>query len=163
MRLLTSLLLSFIFPACLYAQQKSTANQLPKQLKTVIAEASNGFKSLKGEEVKEREEDETFTSKITLQGTTDNQIMDFDTGGTYMATLGETTDTSIAQALLDTWKKKITGIVGSHYEVTIDNQVSDEAEKRGYLLLSDKVSISIYYNRYKEEETISVFLLIMRV
>src|SRR4051812_38169681 len=163
MRLLYSVLLSLMFPFCLYAQQKGSANQLPAQLKKVIAEASNGFKSLKGEEVKGREEDETYTSKIMLKGTTDNQIMDFDTGGTYMATLGEATDTAKAQFLLDTWKKKIVGIVGSHYEVTNDNQMSDEAEKRGYLLLSDKVSISIYYNRYKDEETISVFLLIMRV
>ena len=92
MRLLYSLLLTLAFPICLSAQQKGTAYQLPTQLKKVLSTASTGFKSYKGEQVKEQQGDVIYASTMTLQSTTDNQVMNFDTGNSYMAKLGETTD-----------------------------------------------------------------------
>ena len=164
MRLLYSLLLILIIPACLYAQQNRPSNQLPAQLKKVLAEASNSFDGFKGEQVKDQQGEITYASTITLQGTTENQIMDFDAGGSYIAKLGETTNPKEAQTLVETWKRKVlANLAGSRYEMSKDNQRSDESEQKGYLLSSDKVSISIYSIQYTGEKSISAFLLIMRL
>jgi len=168
MRLLYTLLLITALPFYMQAQ-KGAANSLSSQLKKVLAEASNGFKDLKGKQVKKegaevnQEGDVAYASTITLQGTTENRIMDFDAGGSYMAKLGEVSSTKEAEALVESWKKKLVAIVGSSYEITKDNQGSDEVVQNGYLLTSDKVSISIYYIKYKEEDAINAFILIMRL
>jgi hypothetical protein len=55
MRLLLALILICTFPVILEAQKSSTTS-LTSQLKKVLAEAPNGFKSLKGKQVKKEEE-----------------------------------------------------------------------------------------------------------
>ena len=137
---------------------------MPVQLRKILTEVSNGFNGLKGEQVKDLQGEVTYASTIALQGTTDNQIMDFDTGGSYMAKLGEITNAKEAQALVETWKKKVMAIIeGNRFEVSRDNQSTDESEQKGYLLTSDKVNISIYSVQYTGEKNISAFLLVMRL
>jgi len=162
MKLLLALVMITTLPLSIQAQ-KGASNKFPTQLRKVLEAASNGFKGLKGKEIKGLTGDVIYASTLTLQGTTENQIRDFDTGGSYMAALGETSSVKEAQALADNWKKRIASIAGSGYELTKDEQSSDEAKQNGYLITSDKVSISIYYIRYKEEESIKAFLLIMRI
>jgi hypothetical protein len=162
MRLLIALVLLCTLPALLQAQ-KATSSSLSSQLKKILSEASTDFKSLRGEQVKESSCDIIYASTMTLQGTSNNQVMDFESGKSYLARLGATTSSSEAQALLDAWKKKVVAIVGNSYEVMKDDHRTEESKQMGYLLLSEKMSISIHAIQYKGEDTINDFLLIMRL
>lgn len=163
MRHLLTLFLACVLSGAALAQARGTGSQLPAQFKKLITDAATNFVHFRGDKVKEAEADVIYASNINLEGTTENQVLHFSSGHSYLAKIGETRDARAAKALVESWKKKVLAIVGPGYEVMADNPPSEESVQHGYLLLSDKVSISIHSIQYKDEETINVYLIIMNL
>lgn len=153
-------LLLLVFSLCSLAQSPTT-KQLSLQLKKVLAEFPNDFKSLRKEVVTQNGSDVVYASTINLSGTTDNRINNFSDGSSYMATIAKGVSEKQAKTLVEEWKKKVISILGKGYEAMPYNNNDKNMLSEGYVLLGEKNSITIDRIKYESEQDFSVYLVIL--
>lgn len=157
----------FLFLCLIAIQATAQTNSKPPassaQLKKVLQAVQKDFKEFRGEKVKEEEGDVVYASTVTLVGTTENQVMDFASGKSYMAKLGEGLNEKEAKTLIENWKKKIGSATADGFEITKDDLKNNEYKRIAYLFMGDASSISIYAMKYADDTNYSAYLLVMKL
>ena len=147
----------------IFAQTSSKVPSASLQLKKVVSGVQNDFKNFKGETVKVDGEDVVYASNITIVGTTENQVMDFASGKSYMAKLGEGLSEKEAKTLIENWKKKFSTAGAERYEITRDDLQNTESKRIAYLFMGEQSSVSIYAMKYADDTHYSAYLLVMKL
>ena len=147
----------------LAAQTSSKVPSFSLQLKKILTATQNNFKDYIGEKVKVDGEDIVYNSTTTLVGTTDNQVMDFASGKSYMAKLGDGLTEKEAKALIENLKKKVTAAGTSDFEIMRDDLQNSEYKRIAYLFMGDSSSISIHAMKYTDDTHYSAYLLVMKL
>lgn len=145
------------------AQTSSKPPSFQLQFKKLLSAVEQNFTTYKGEKVKANGADVIYNSTTILTGTTDNQVVEFENGSSYMAKLGEALNEKEAKQLIENWKKKVVTLAGDAYEATKDNVANDEYKRIAYLLMGENCSISIHALQYTGEKDYSAFLLVMKL
>jgi hypothetical protein len=125
-----------------------------EDLKSIIADVPNGFRSFRGAIRHSGENDTTFTSTLIVKGAIDAQInsgMRRSSSGDemligdpwYYAIISKSEDRSKLKTTLKDWKKKLSAALGNGYTSTSFARKRNVGVFRGYGFSNGKVYIEI--------------------
>lgn len=142
--------------------QNTEAGPFAGQLKKILTEASNGFKSFRKEMVEQVGSDVVYASKLNLHGTTENKINSYSDGSSYMATIASGINEKQAKSIVESWKRKLLSILGKGFEEVPYKNNKDLTLQEGYFLIGEKLTVSIDYSNYEPEQPFNVYLVVLK-
>jgi hypothetical protein len=131
-------------------------SRFSRQIREVINDTNNNFKTFQGAYNKERY---TFDPKTSIEGTINGKIYSVsDNSYYYMEVSGsDTGDSAIADSILNFWVTKLTPVLGKEFTLSKDKSPAGfkACFVKGYLFRHDHLFLSVYqWKRFSGSKTI---------
>ena len=153
---------SLLFSLFAKAQNQSDA-LFSAQIQGLFIDAPQNFEHFKGLPIIEKDSSSMFTSKMTLPGTTKNEISINKKGSYYTAVIATSLDEKAAAQLGKAWREKMIAIIGKDYEEVPFEANEKKVVRHGSMLIQKDYSVTIHWIKKENEETYTMFLMIMHL
>lgn len=155
MRLLLSILLISV------SLIGSSQEKFTKDLTTVISDSANHFFFIRGSFRELQGIDSVFGSKITIEGTKENDILSSGKMTIYRAIIVDSVNERKGKKLIEEWQQKIASCLGTSFKVEKSKVVYWNPTKGGWIFRRGNIQVSV--DLFPHGSNSSLFLIVLGV
>ena len=149
------------FVAFFAKAQNPTDALFTAQMQVLLLDVPQNFESFKGYLIEEKDSSETYTSKMTLPGTTKNEIRTNSKGAYYIALIAPAVYEADVNKMISTWKEKLATAIDKGYKEMPIDEKEQHTVRRGVWLVHNNYTAGILLVKKEGDETYTMQLIIM--